>query len=118
MPGSVKNWKWLVAIAVLILFNTESATAQISYKTIDQHNQLKRQSLKEAGRADVAYKDTHLNVDAYTFKKGEAARKRAAAKDGRNKYRFNENGDPAQPLPVKLKKKGLLFKRKKNINQK
>ncbi|MFD2246963.1 hypothetical protein [Pontibacter ruber] len=91
--------------------------AQISYKAVDQHNHLKRQSLKEADKTDVAYKDTHLNTSTYTFKKGEAGRKRVATNDGRNKYRFTERGNAAQSLPVKLKK-GWLFKRKKDNTQK
>ena len=117
MPVSVKIWKPLAVVAVLLVLSAASAVAQISYKAVDQHKQQKRRSLKEASQAEVEYKDTHLNTSAYTFKKGAPGRKRVATKDGRTKYRFTENGNAAQGLPVKIRK-GWLLKRKKTINQK
>jgi hypothetical protein len=117
MPVPVKIWKRLACVSVLILLSAGAAMAQISYKAVEHHNQQKRQSLKEAKQAEVEYKDTHLNTSTYTFKKGAPGRKRVAARDGRNKYRFTDSGNAAQGLPVKIKK-GWLFKRKKNITQK
>lgn len=69
-----KRMKRLLIVAGLLIFAACPAMAQISYKTTDRHEQLKRKSLREASQADASYKDTHLNMEAYNFKKGESGK--------------------------------------------
>ncbi|WP_018476120.1 hypothetical protein [Pontibacter roseus] len=71
---SEKRLKRGLCVLGLLLAIASPAMGQISFKTVDKHEQLKRKSLKEASKADASYKDTHLNMDAYTFKKGAAAK--------------------------------------------
>lgn len=63
--------RWICAIGLLLA--AWPAMGQISNKALNKHEHLKRQSLKEASKTDASFKDTHLNMDAYTFKKGGTA---------------------------------------------
>ncbi|MEJ8803680.1 hypothetical protein [Pontibacter sp. H249] len=73
-----------------------------------EHKQERKRFLKQAKAAETDYKDTHLNVDTYTFKEGKAGRKRAK-KDERARYQFNDAGEP-------VKKKRLFSRKKKKKN--
>ena len=85
---------------------------QISFKAHERHEREMRKSLKEAEQADLAYKDTHLNTNAYSFKKGVAARKRLKQQE-RSGYQFNENGKPVKWTKIFRKRK---HKREKKTN--
>jgi ribosomal protein L25 (general stress protein Ctc) len=66
-----------VLLSGMLLFVTMPAFSQISYATTDKHKhgKLVRKSLREANQVDASvYGDTHLNMDAYTFKKGETGK--------------------------------------------
>ncbi len=95
--------KKLALLVVLLIITIGSASAQISFKETAKHEQRKKRFLKQASQADAAYKDTHLNTEAYTFRKGKAARKRTV-RDERDKYKFSENGQAVQ-RKHKLKKR-------------
>ncbi|WP_242926065.1 hypothetical protein [Pontibacter vulgaris] len=79
-----------------------SASAQISHKETSKHKLYKKRFLKQADKTEAAYKETHLNTEAYTFKKGKAARKKAV-RDERGKYKFSQDGQ-AMPRKPKVKK--------------
>lgn len=100
--------KWLISLLVLLLLAIAPAMAQIDQKSYDHHRQQRRKFLKQADTVETQYKDTHLNVDSYTFKIGEAGRKRAK-KDERKRYHFNDAGEP-------VKKKRLFSRKKKKKN--
>ncbi|MBC5993844.1 hypothetical protein [Pontibacter cellulosilyticus] len=89
----------------MLLLATAPTFAQIKHKSNEEHKQQRKKFLKQADTVEAQYKDTHLNVDAYTFKVGEAGRKRVKKKDERARYQFNEAGEPV--------KKKRLFNRKK-----
>ena len=93
----------------LLLLAALPGYGQISFDAHEKHGQEMRKSLKEAGQTDLAYKETHLNTNAYTFRKGAAARKRLKQEE-RASYQFNENGKP-----VKWKK---FFKMRKHKREK
>ncbi len=103
--------KPVLVLALLLLWGAVPGYAQISFDAREKHAQQVRQSLKEADVADYAYKDTHLNTNAYTFKRGAAARKRLK-KDDRARYQFDENGMPARKFQLFRKKKDRQLKKK------
>ncbi|WP_162054466.1 hypothetical protein [Pontibacter pamirensis] len=88
-----KALKVILPLVLLLLFGALPGYAQISFKAHENHGREVRKSLKEAAKADLAYKETHLNTNTYTFRKGTAARKRAK-KDELASYQFNERGKP------------------------
>lgn len=94
--------KWALCF-IMILFLTP-AFAQIQSQTIEKHNKQRNKYLKEAAKTESAYKETHLNTDAYTFKIGEASRKRVKKRDERRQYKFDETGKPLKKKPVLRKK--------------
>lgn len=81
--------------------------AQTTYATHSQVKQETRKGVRQAKKAPAEYKDTHLNPDVHTFKKGRHGRRRLTPRDG---YEFDESGYPI--ILNKPKKKGL-FRRKK-----
>ncbi|WP_458988075.1 hypothetical protein [Pontibacter sp. CAU 1760] len=97
-----KHFKRAGVVALFWLLLAVPGYGQISFQ--EQHGQQMRKSLKEAERADPAYKDTHLNTSAYTFRKGAAARKRLKQQK-RASYQFNEQGKPVRRFPLFRKKK-------------
>lgn len=93
----------------LLLFLALPGHAQISFTAHERHEREMRKSLKEAEKADPVYKETHLNTNAYTFRKGEAARKRLK-QDERSVYKFNDSGKPV--------KRAWIFKKRKHKREK
>lgn len=85
--------KVMPPLVLLLLLVAMPGYSQISFNAQEKHGREMRKSLKEASKADIAYKETHLNPNAYTFKKGTAARKRIR-KDELANYQFNERGKP------------------------
>ena len=104
--------KCLVVVAGLLLIAACPAVAQISYKTVDKHEQLKRQSLREASQVDATYKDTHLNMEAYTFKKGESGKSDARPLSQRFRQVNAPDRDHLQQSSSKRERKFRLFRKK------
>lgn len=70
-----KQMKCLIGVMGILLWAASPAFGQISYTMTDKHERLKRQALREASQTDTnAFADTHLNMNAYTFKKGEVGK--------------------------------------------
>ena len=93
----------------LFLFLASPSYGQISFKAHERHEREMRKSLKEAEKADPVYKETHLNTNAYTFRKGAAARKRLK-QDERSVYKFNDSGKPVT--------RAWIFKKRKHNREK
>lgn len=108
-----KAMKVMLPLVLLLLFGALPGYGQISHKAQEKHAREMRKSLKEAAKADLAYKETHLNINAYTFKKGAAARRRLK-KDERASYQFNERGEPLKWYHFLKKRK---YKQEKEKNQ-
>ena len=100
-------------LCLLLALVAAPAFAQISYATNGQQKKQQKQFLKEAEKTESVYKDTHLNTDVYTFKKGEAARKRIKAKNGRAGYTFDANGKPVKTKKAFRKQKAKRQKKKR-----
>ena len=96
--------KSILSFAVILFVGIMPAMAQIRTQTVEKHKKQRERFLKEAEKTESTYKETHLNTDAYTFKKGEAARKRMKKRDERRRYKFDETGKP-------LKKKSFFRKK-------
>ncbi|RIJ37835.1 hypothetical protein D1627_12145 [Pontibacter oryzae] len=105
---SQKVLKYGFSLLLFFLIGTVSGYGQVNHESQAQHDQEVKLSLKEASKVDAAYKETHLNTNIYTFKKGAAGRKRVY-KDGRDKYQFNTSGEPVKKLK--------LFKKKRKYKQ-
>lgn len=93
--------KPVLCCLMLLLLMVAPAIAQIQPQTAEAHKKEQKRFLKQAQKTESTYKDTHLNTEAYTFKRGEAARKKVKKHDERRKYKFDETGKP-------LKKKTFL----------
>lgn len=104
-PVFVKVANLLACTVIVLLLTATPAVAQIDQKSHDDHKQQRKKFIKEAGETEAQYKNTHLNINSYTFKIGESGRKRAK-RDERTQFQFNEAGEP-------VKKKGLFGKKKK-----
>ncbi|WP_276499629.1 hypothetical protein [Pontibacter litorisediminis] len=96
--------KYGLGLLLFFLLGTLPGYGQVSFQASAKHEQQLRKSLKDAEKVNSKYKDTHLNTDAYTFRKGEAGRKRLK-KDDRAKLHFNVKGDPAKKLRLFKKKR-------------
>ncbi|MBB6613113.1 hypothetical protein H7F15_18885 [Pontibacter sp. Tf4] len=83
---------------------TESTFAQIKATTDSKHKKEQKRFLKEARKTESTYKETHLNTNTYTYKKGEAARKRAIKRDERRKYKYDDTGKPHKKKQIFRKK--------------
>lgn len=94
----------------MLLFVTIPAFSQINYATTDKHGKLVRKSLRDANQVDASvYGDTHLNMDAYTFKKGETGRTKRQGKVRLSKAKQ----DAPQHNPAdRDKKRFRLFQKK------
>ncbi|PRY14776.1 hypothetical protein CLV24_10313 [Pontibacter ummariensis] len=91
-------------VLVLLLFFLFSVpvSAQINHVSHSKHEQELRQSLKEAAKVDALYKETHLNTDTYTFRKGVAGRKVSK----------REGAEKSKKLTLSEKLKNLFQKKK------
>jgi hypothetical protein len=96
-----------VALILLSILAAAPAFAQINYESKGHHKQLRKQFVKEANTVEVQYKDTHLDISSYNFKKGEPGRSRVWS----DKYDYTEGTAPD-------KKKRFLFKRKPKSQKK
>lgn len=105
---SQKVLKYGFSLLLFFLIGTVSSYGQVNYESQAQHDQEVKLALKAASKIDAAYKESHLNTDVYTFKKGAAGRKRVQ-QDGRDKYQFNTSGEPV--------KKMKFFKKKRKYKQ-
>lgn len=106
--------KRLLAMAGICLVATWPAAGQISYKMVDKHEQLKRQSLKEASQAEASstYKDTHLNMEAYTFRKGESGKTEGRSRAKLLRRVNAPDKDSGQRAATAREKKFWLFRKK------
>ncbi|HEY4652229.1 MAG TPA: hypothetical protein VIG72_12490 [Pontibacter sp.] len=91
-------------IVLSLLVGQQPVAAQIQQTSKGQHKKEQRRYLKEARNTEAAYKDTHLNPDTYTHRKGEAARKRVKKRDERRQYKFDDTGQPVKKTRVARKK--------------
>lgn len=113
-----ERWaKCLVVMTGLFFLAAWPAMGQISYKTVEKHNQLKRKSLREASQTETSvYKDTHLNMEAYTFKKGESGKSNSRSWLQHFRSVNAPDKESVQQSSVKREKKFRLFRKKKAVN--
>ncbi|NDK56943.1 hypothetical protein [Pontibacter fetidus] len=96
--------KWVLCFFIILFVGLAPALAQIQAKSIERQKKEQKRFLKEAERTESDYKATHLNTSAYTFKRGEAARKRVSKRDERRQYKFDEAGNPQKKKTIFRKK--------------
>ncbi|EJF08983.1 MULTISPECIES: hypothetical protein [Pontibacter] len=112
--GFEKQTKRLVVMTGMLFLAAWPAFGQISYTMTDKHGRLLRQSLREANQVEATtYKETHLNMDAYTLKKGESGKVRQRPMLGLFKAKHDGTKEAVQRDPaVREKKKFRLFRKK------
>lgn len=113
---SDKQMKCWICALVLLLVAAWPAMGQISNKAVNKHGQLKRQSLKEASNTDASFKDTHLNMEVYTFKKGEAGKADGRSSGQLFRPAYAPDKEAAQQKPAVREKKFRLFRKKNKAN--
>ena len=96
--------KWVLCFFIVLALGAVPVMAQIHTQTSEKQKKQQKRFLKEAEKTESAYKETHLNTEAYTFKRGEAARKRVTKRDERRQYKFNEAGSPQKKKTIFRKK--------------
>lgn len=99
--------KRLALFVILCCIVASPAFAQISYESRAYHKHLRKQFIKQADTTVSPYKDTHLDISSYNFKRGEPGRTRIRSE----KYEY---GDGTAPV----KKKRFLFWKKKTRKHK
>ncbi|SIT87955.1 hypothetical protein SAMN05444128_1746 [Pontibacter indicus] len=107
--------KRLVMMTGMLLLAALPAFSQISYTMTDKHGRLMRKALRDASQVEAdTYKETHLNMEAYTLKKGESGKVRKRPATGLFRTRHDGARDAVQSGPVadREKNKFRLFRKK------
>ncbi|TPE40294.1 hypothetical protein [Pontibacter mangrovi] len=99
-----KACKYGLGLLLFFVAGTLPGYGQTSFEASAKHEQQLRKSLREAEKVDAKFKETHLNTDAYTFKKGASGRRRVRNNE-RDKMQFNVNGEPVRKLKIFGKKR-------------
>ncbi|RDC64683.1 hypothetical protein [Adhaeribacter pallidiroseus] len=96
-----------VFIVVIISLNLQ-ASAQIAYVGNSQLKAENKRNKREAARIETDYKETHLNTNYFTYKKGKASRKRVEVEEGWEDYMYNnpEHLAYTEAFKLKLMRKG------------
>ncbi|MDO6390970.1 hypothetical protein Q4E40_12585 [Pontibacter sp. BT731] len=109
--GFDKQTKCLVVMTGMLLLAVFPAFGQITYTMTDKHGRLMRQALRDADQVEAAtYKETHLNMEAYTLKKGESGKVRK--RSGFFKSRHSSKDAVQRGQADREKKKLRLFRKK------
>ena len=107
-----------IATAGLILVLACSVVptyAQIAYMSAADIKAQTRKSKREAVRYEADYKESHLDISAYNFKRGLAGRKTVMVADEPINYDFDKEINVIYPEPqVTNSKKKFLRKTKKS----
>ena len=112
--GFDRETKRLVVMTGMLLLAALPAFSQISYTMTDKHGRLMRKALRDADHVEAStYKDTHLNMEAYTLKKGESGKVRQQRASGLFRKRHHGTKDVVQPGAADREKKKLRLFRKK-----
>lgn len=112
-----KQTKRLVVMTGLCFLVAWPALGQISYSMEEKHERLKRKSLREASQTETSvYKDTHLNMEAYSFKKGESGKANSRSWSQLLRSANAPDKESVQQAPAKREKKFRLFRKKKSAN--
>ncbi|MBX0334927.1 hypothetical protein K3G39_16945 [Pontibacter sp. HSC-14F20] len=112
--GFDKQTKCLVLMTGMLLLAVSPAFSQINYTMTDKHGRLMRKALREANQVEVTtYKETHLNMESYTLKKGESGKVRQRPVLGMFKSKRENRNDAIEQGPADREKmKFRLFRKK------
>ncbi|PKV67451.1 hypothetical protein [Pontibacter ramchanderi] len=112
--GFDKQTKRLALMTGMLLLAAWPAFGQITYTMTDKHGRLMRKALREADQVEATtYKETHLNMDAYTLKKGESGKVEQRRVLGLFNPKHMSAKDAVQTGPAdREKKKFRLFRKK------
>lgn len=86
---------------------TDMSNRKLHLETRRAQRQAHRAAKKEGA---TEYRDTYLNMNAYTMKEGEEGRKKVKTSDGRDNYQFNKKGEPMVTDPPVLTRRRLRKK--------
>ncbi|MCP2043208.1 hypothetical protein [Pontibacter sp. HSC-36F09] len=110
--GFDKQTKRLVVMTGMLLLAAMPAFSQITYNMTDKHGRLMRKALRDADQVEATtYKESHLNMDAYTLKKGESGKVRK--RQGLFKPKHSSTKEAVQQGPAEREKKKFRLFRKK-----
>ncbi len=100
--------KTTFVLIVIVLSLNLQASAQIAYLGNSQLKAETKRNKREAARIEADYKDTHLNTDYFTYKKGKASRKRVEVEEGWEDYMYinPEHLAYTEAFKLQLKRKG------------
>ncbi len=105
--------KTFIVLIVITLSVNLKASAQIAFVGKSQLKAETKRNKREAARIESDYKETHLNTDHFTYKKGKSGRKRVEVEESWEDYKFNNPDHFTYSEPVKIN-----FKRKSNRKKK
>lgn len=112
MKQSYKTCFLSLALVGLLCLIVLPASAQTEYLTPAQQKKELRKSLKEAKKVKSDYRESHLNVGAFNFKRGASSRKRVDPQEY-DEAVMNPDGTPITDQKIKPKKKKVSKKKKK-----
>lgn len=105
----VKNVIFAISCGLLLLVVVMPAWAQTAYLSPAKIKAETRKSKKEAAVYEAEYKDTHLNIDHYSYKIGKAGRKHVIVDEGPADYQSDKEKNALfENRKLWYKKKKLL----------
>ncbi|ALI99224.1 hypothetical protein [Rufibacter tibetensis] len=102
---------FLCALVTLVLGASQPASAQTAYTSSGQQKRELRKHLRAAKKMETDFSESHLNVEAYSHRKGESGRKLKKDRK-RNQLGIREDGT-AVIKPQVFSKKNAFSRTKK-----
>lgn len=101
-------FKTAFALIIITVSLNLQASAQIAYFGNSKLKAETKRNKREAARIESDYRETHLNTNYFTYKKGKASRKRVVVEEGWEDYMYNnpEHFASTEAFKLKLKSKG------------
>ncbi|WP_192822941.1 hypothetical protein [Rufibacter sp. LB8] len=104
---------FIVATSLLLFcLLAQPSLAQVASLTPAQQEKELRRSLKEAKRLQTDFNESHLNMEAVAFKRGESGRKRVKGPQEQELMLINEAGTATNKPKLKARKNKSARKRR------
>jgi hypothetical protein len=100
-------------LAIVFSFTGQTCFGQITDLSPAALKAQTRQSQKEAARFEADYKDSHLAIENFNFRRGEAGRKQVRVEEEPAEYVFDKEINTIYEIPREADQKARTRKSKK-----